>query len=290
MKLRSLTAAGLAAALMAGASLFTGAPAGAAPLTGVNDYGCRSTLHPTPVVVLHGLTANEDLDLNFLRDDLARKGYCTFSLTYGEDAMVPYVGGRAPIAESNLEISAFVKQVLARTGAAKVDIVGHSEGAFMSLYVTKFGDLAGRVGKVVAIAPPTHGTDFLLNIVRLGDATIGRPFIDAMARGLTFEAVPDLLPGGGAVTRLNTGPIAQPGVTYTVIQSRFDELVTPVQTAFVREPGVSNLFVQDFCPLDPVGHLNEAYDLNVWTLVHNALDPAHARKLGGLTCSFGLPG
>ena len=39
-----------------------------------------------------------------------------------------------------------------------------------------------------------------------------------------------------------------------MITSRADELVTPTGTSFVREPGVVNQYVQDFCPLDPVGH------------------------------------
>jgi hypothetical protein len=63
--------------------------------------------------------------------------------------------------------------------------------------------------------------------------------------------------------------------------------VTRTATAFVREPGVVNQYVQDVCPFDPVGHLNEAYDLNVWKLVENALDPAHAKSF---FCTAGLPG
>jgi hypothetical protein len=50
---------------------------------------------------------------------------------------------------------------------------------------------------------------------------------------------------------------------------------------------VVNQYVQDVCPFDPVGHLNEAYDLNVWKLVENALDPAHAKSF---FCTAGLPG
>jgi triacylglycerol esterase/lipase EstA (alpha/beta hydrolase family) len=265
------------------------APANATA-TGVNDYACRSTSQPTPVVVLHGLTANKDEDLNVLQANLAKKGYCTFSLTYGEDAMNPFVGGRAPIEASNTEISAFIADVLGRTHAAQVDIVGHSEGGFMSLYVTKFGNLQGRVRKVVAIAPPTHGTQFVANVAQLRDAvSFGRVFFERMATATTFPAVPELLPGGTAVAALESGPIAQPDVQYTIIQSRQDEMVTPVETAFVREPGVRNVFVQDFCPIDPVGHIWEAYDRSVWMLVYNALDPAANKVPAGLTCSIGLP-
>ncbi len=87
---------------------------------------------------------------------------------------------------------------------------------------------------------------------------------------------------------VDAGPIAQPGVRYTVITSKYDELVTPSATAFVTEPGVTDEYVQDACPLDPVGHIGEAYDLNVWHLVENALDPAHATPIH--LCAFGSPG
>jgi hypothetical protein len=90
------------------------------------------------------------------------------------------------------------------------------------------------------------------------------------------------------VATLNNGPVAQPGVTYTIITSRYDELVTPTDTAFVHEAGVSNEYVQDSCPFDPVGHIGEAYDLNVWHLVENALDPLHATPIG--ICAVGSPG
>lgn len=88
------------------------------------------------------------------------------------------------------------------------------------------------------------------------------------------------------MTRLTAGPIAQAGVKYTVIASRFDALVTPHETSFIREPGVRNQFVQDTCPLDPVGHVGLAFDPTVAQLVANALDPVHARPV---SCAFGPP-
>ena len=89
------------------------------------------------------------------------------------------------------------------------------------------------------------------------------------------------------MTTLTTGAVARPGVHYTIITSRADELVTPTATAFVPEPGVVNEYVQDFCPFDPVGHIGEAYDANVWHLVLNALDPAGAAPF---PCVVGSPG
>ena len=266
-------------------TLLAAAPAQAAG--GVNDAACRpSAEHPNPVVFLHGLGANKDEDLNLLQDDVARQGYCTYSLTYGAGAYGPFVGGVGDIARSAAQIKAFVGDVLAQTGAAKVDLVGHSEGGFQTLYVTKTEGISDRIDKVVAIAPPTHGTTFA-GLYQLG-MTLGA---DELAGQVltTFGCIActQLVTDGSAVRTLTSGPIAQPGMTYTIIQSRYDELVTPTETAFVREPGVTNTYVQDVCPQDPVGHIGEAYDTNVWNLVKNALDPAHAADFA---CSVGSPG
>ncbi|WP_051790972.1 esterase/lipase family protein [Amycolatopsis jejuensis] len=276
---------------LAAAALLTAAfatPAQAAS-GGVNDPSCRpSAAHPRPVVFLHGLGATSDEDLNFLQEHVAAQGYCTFSRTYGAYPQFPVVGGLRPIADSAREIKQFTSEVLAQTGARQVDLVGHSEGGFQSLYVTKTQGIADRIGSVVAIAPPTHGTTFA-GLTKLA-YLLGQAERDAVGQALRTLGCPacdDLITGGSAVQTLTNGPIAQPGVRYTVITSRFDELVTPTETSFVREPGVTNEYVQDTCPFDPVGHVGEAYDLNVWHLVTNALDPAHATKF---FCTAGSPG
>ena len=148
-------------AVLVGLSVVALPNANAATQAAVNDPSCRpSAAHPSPVVVLHGLGANADEDLNVLQGQLAQRGYCTFALTYGADPRFPYAGGVRPIAESAPQIAAFINQVLTETGAPTADIVGHSEGAFQSLYATKTQGIAAHISRVVAIAPPTHGTTF----------------------------------------------------------------------------------------------------------------------------------
>ena len=58
------------------------------------------------------------------------------------------------------------------------------------------------------------------------------------------------------------------------------------ETSFIREPGVHDVFVQDTCPADPVGHVGLAFDNGVARMVANALDPAHAAPVA---CVVGLP-
>ena len=258
--------------------------AATAPSSGFNDWSCRpSAAHPQPVVLLHGLGGNGPGNFSALGPYLASQGFCAYAQTYGEALPGVPVGGITPIPKSAKEISAFIGQVRAAAGAAKVDLVGHSEGGFQVLYGPKFvpGEAAG-VARVVALAPPTHGTTFD-SLVTIGDELGVSPLTGAIiAAGC--PACSELTTGSSLVTSLNTGPIAQAGIAYTIIASTRDELVTPYGTEFVNEPGVVNQTVQDFCPLDPVGHIGLAYDTDVAQLVRNALDPADPVPV---TCSAG---
>ncbi|KAK5122772.1 hypothetical protein LTR85_003687 [Meristemomyces frigidus] len=262
----------------------------AAKRTTHNDFSCRSTTHPNPVVLMHGLGATYYEDINELDVYLQAQDYCTFSITYGEFVEeFPYVGGLEHIAVSAPTLASFIQQVQTETGASKVDLVGHSEGAFMALYVPKFEEgVASIIDHSFAIAPPTHGTTFakLWSIaILLGNIT--ETVVTNILDTFGCPACADLVTNGTAVERLNEGQITQPGITYTILISKDDELVTPPTTAFVDEPGVRNLYVQDFCPLDTVGHIGEAYDANVWAIVDNTLSGSDA---GPEECSFGAPG
>jgi triacylglycerol esterase/lipase EstA (alpha/beta hydrolase family) len=276
-----------AATLLAAALLTaTATAAAAAPSSGFDDWSCKpSAAHPRPIVLLHGLGGNGPGNYSYLGPYLKARGYCAFTLTYGLATPSIPVGGTVSIAQSSAEIEAFVQRVRQTTGAAKVDIVGHSEGAFQSIYGPKVRGYADQVGKVVALAPPTHGTTFG-GLVSVGDYLGLRPLVDQVLREYGCPACDELIVGGSAVDKLTAGPIAQPGVSYTVIASRFDALVTPHETSFIREPGVTDKFVQDVCPLDPVGHVGLAFDPTVAQLVANALDPVHPAPV---VCAFGPP-
>ena len=281
------TAGALAAAVLLTAGL-TALPAAAATTvsSGFDNWSCKpSAAHPRPLILLHGLGGNGPGNYSYLGPYLARRGYCAFTLTYGQATPAIPVGGTVSITKSSAEIEAFIGRVLAATGADKVDLVGHSEGGLQSLYGPKVRGYHAKVGSVVALAPPTHGTTFA-GLVSVGDYLGLRPLVDKVLREYGCPACDELIVGGAAVKKLTTGPIAQPGVSYTVIATRLDALVTPHETSFVREPGVRNQFVQDTCPADPVGHVGLAFDPTVAQLVANALDPSTARRV---ICAFGPP-
>lgn len=292
MKLTARLVASTLLAVTAGVVIDTSAASAAS--SGVNDFACTpSAAHPRPVVLLHGLGGTGDGDLGPMAESLAGQGYCAFTLTYGKRTPDIYIGGTIDVDTSAREIAAFIDQVLAGTGAAKVDIVGHSEGGFQSLYVPKVLGYGPKVGAVVALAPPTHGTTFL-GLVTVADGVGLRTLIDVVLP-LGCAACDQIIVGGSAVRRLNDGtPIAQPGVSYTIISSRTDALVVPhessiagtEETGFVREQGVNNMYVQDVCPTDPVGHIGLAYDSGVEVMVTNALSPSTAIRV---PCSYGAP-
>ncbi|CEJ86944.1 hypothetical protein VHEMI04255 [[Torrubiella] hemipterigena] len=244
-----------------------------------NNYSCRSDKHPNPVVMLHGLMSSALVGLNKLEKWLQDQDFCTFSLTYGISSLDPTIGGITPVAESAVEIEDFIKDVKRRTGASKIDLIGHSEGGFQALYVAKFGKIAQDLDKIVAIAPPTHG----VHPVSISEYVDGLKALNELLAGLSYTAAGcgacfDLTEGGGGVTRLTDGKIVQPGNKVTIIASRTDEVLFPPETAFVHESGVTNIWVQDVCPKDTTQHVPEGYDMNIWNIALNALEGKPKRR------------
>ncbi len=106
------------------------------PPPGANDFNCKpSAAHPQPVVLAHGLMANKTVNWHTMSPLLANDGYCVFALTYGQRPEIDFgvykPGGLKKMEVSAGQLSEFVDEVLAATGASKVDIVGHSEGSLM---------------------------------------------------------------------------------------------------------------------------------------------------------------
>ena len=267
----------LLCALLAPSSAMAAEPP---PPPGANDWSCQPTAaHPRPVVLVHGTFANRWNSWQSLSPALAGRGYCVFALNYGANA---YSGdtsyGLAPVAESAQELSAFVDQVLTATGAAEVDVVGHSQGGMLPRYYTKFLGGADKIQTLVGLAPSNHGT------TGGGLVTLSERFgweSDPFTGG-RCDSCEDQFAGSEFLQQLNAGGDTQAGVTYTVIATRYDEVVTPYTSQFLAGPDVTNITVQDQCAADVAEHVGLIYDPVALKNVYNALDPANATPVGCL--------
>ncbi|MEW2415611.1 alpha/beta fold hydrolase [Streptomyces sp. NPDC046866] len=265
-----LTAAALAAPTGA-------AQAASAPSSGWNNWSCKpSAAHPRPVVLVHGTFGNSVDNWLGFAPYLVHRGYCVYSLDYGQLPGVPLFNGLGPIDKSAGQLDAFVDRVLASTGAPEVDIVGHSQGGMMPNYYIKFLGGAAKVNALVGLAPDNHGTT-------LSGLTQLLPYFPG-AEDLISSATPglaDQIAGSPFVTKLNAGGDTVPGVQYTVIATKYDEVVTPYRSAFLQGTGsnVRNVVLQDLCPLDLSEHVAIGLtDRIAWHEALNALDPAHAER------------
>lgn len=243
----------------------------AAQPPGTNVPGCTSVIDPFPVVLVNGTFSVAEDDFGGLAPSLANAGYCVYTFNYGGNSPNDPIQAIGPVVDSAQALATFVEQVKATTGAAKVDLVGHSQGGMLSEYYAKVLGGAPNIHSVVALAPTTHGTT-LDGIATLASAFPGAPeIVDEVC-----PACVDQVAGSAVITTLDTGPIAQPGIQYTIIETTNETTVTPVGSSFISEAGVVNEFVQQFCPADTVDHGKLPYDNVVIQLVKNALAPSTA--------------
>jgi pimeloyl-ACP methyl ester carboxylesterase len=256
---------------LAGALVTFNSPA--TPPPGANNFSCQpSAAHPYPVILVHGTLANMNDNWQAAAPILANHGYCVFAFNYGGSSATSDLQGTGDIAASAAQLATFVNTVLAATGAAKVDLVGHSQGGMMPRYYINFLGGAARVATFVALAPSNYGTT-LDGLTVLGtDIGLIEPINSALAT--TCAACVQQEAGSAFLARLNATPTVT-GVTYTVIESRDDEVVTPYTNAFLpAAPNVSNITLQNQCPLDASDHLEIASDPVAMADMLNALDPA----------------
>ncbi|HEX2265798.1 MAG TPA: alpha/beta fold hydrolase, partial [Solirubrobacterales bacterium] len=167
---------------------------------GANDWSCKPTAaHPQPVVLVHGTFADMSNSWQAISPLLKNKGYCVFALNYGDYNGSGAIGvyGVDDIPTSAKELDAFVDKVLAATGAAEVDIVGHSQGGMMPRYYIKFLGGAKVVDDLVGLAPSNHET-----VLSGGTALalLTNPVLDVLCYSCNQQAA-----GSPFLRRLNAG-------------------------------------------------------------------------------------
>ena len=245
------------------------------PPPGADDWSCKpSAAHPRPVVLVNGTFANEDDNWQALSPLLYDQGYCVYTFNYGGPALLGVLYGVGDIPTSATQLSAFVDQVLASTGASQVDLVGHSQGGMMPNWYLEFLGGAAKVHTFVALAPDNRGTtlDGLTNL-----ATYLPQVGAAVNQGLSSVCIAcvEQETGSSVITALDASGITVASVSYTVISTEEDEVVTPWQSQQLTGSNVTDVVLQDQCPADLDGHAGIVYDHVALRDVLNALDPAH---------------
>jgi triacylglycerol esterase/lipase EstA (alpha/beta hydrolase family) len=222
------------------AAVAPGAPAAIADLlpaaspAGANDFTCRpSAAHPAPVDFVHGTFESAADNWALVAPQIKAAGYCVFALDYGDR-------GTGDIPTSAGQLARFVDAVLAATGARRASLVGHSQGGMMPRWYLKFLGGAANVDDLVGLAPSNHGTT--------------NP--GAFVTGATFCPACDQQRAGSAfLQELNAGDETPGAVSYTSIETCYDEVVTPFTSAFFAPgPNTANVLLQDACPAEVVDH------------------------------------
>jgi triacylglycerol lipase len=240
---RRLRRAAVAALVACGAAASAPAAVQAADLAGLlpavsppgaNDLSCRPTAeHPAPVVLVHGTFEGAADNWPTVSPLLKAAGYCVFALDYGDR-------GTGDIAASAGELARFVDAVLDVTDARQVSIVGHSQGGMMPRYYIKFLDGQGKVDDLVGLAPSNHGT------TNPGAFVAGATVCPACAQQQA---------GSAFLQTLNAGDETPGRVSYTQVETRYDEVVTPYTSAFLAGgANTANILLQDACPAEVIDH------------------------------------
>jgi len=201
-------------------------------------------MHPYPVVLVHGTFGNMQVSWNAIVPPLKRLGYCVFALDYGNSPLQG-INGTGDIPTSAGQLKTFIGKVLRATGAAKVSIVGHSQGGMMPRYYMKFLGGVSKVDDLVGLSPSNHGT-----------TTPTAPLA-----GPSCPACTQQVAGSEFMTKLNAGDETPAPASYTVIETNLDEVVTPYQSEFLpKGDRVTNILLQDRCLTDSTEHVGIIQD------------------------------
>ncbi|MCJ7859111.1 esterase/lipase family protein [Corynebacterium kalidii] len=202
---------------------------------------------PYPVVLLHGTISSKNAWQNLVVS-LREKGWVVFAPDYG-------VHGTQDVVTSARDVAAYLDQVLAATGAEKLDIVGHSQGGLIARYWINEMDGADKVHHLVSLSSPHHGTTvrgLLASVITASETTVR--VAEAVVSRMMGPAGMQQVVGSPLIETMTSGRETRPGIRYSCLATRNDTTVVPFETAFLAPdsgdgPGgparVWNAFLQD---------------------------------------------
>jgi triacylglycerol esterase/lipase EstA (alpha/beta hydrolase family) len=204
-----------------------------------------------PVLVVAGLTETTQ-QLQTILGRLQNDGFTAFGMQLPSTNGQP---GCGDIAQSARAVASQAQQVLNQTGAAQLDVIGHSEGGLALRYYVKNLGGTSQVATYVSLGTPQHGTT---------QASGG--FFGAFC-----PAVGQMAPNSTFLQSLNSPTDVPAPVVYTALGTTADTLVTPAPQASFLQNGGTNAAVQQFCPNDSSSHVGLLSDAPTYLLARSAL-------------------
>jgi pimeloyl-ACP methyl ester carboxylesterase len=220
-----------------------------------------------PVLFIHATWVDPVINFswNYQRAfDAARRPYCLLTL--------PNRG------TSDIQVSAeyvvYAIRTMHQRSGHHVDIIGHSQGGMIGRWAIRiWPDTRPMIDDLVALAPTNHGTNPALCQLAC------QPSVWQQSIGSKFY------------TALNAGQETFAGISYTVVYTHLDELVTPnlddqgLSALHTGTGQISNVATQDICATNVAEHLlvgtsdPVAYALAIDAIDHpGPADPARIDK------------
>ncbi|MFI0481372.1 esterase/lipase family protein [Actinomadura sp. 9N215] len=223
-----------ATAAMAVAAVTALAPPAQAAQTGRT---ARTALAHDPVLFVHGINENSLLWLTMI-DRLKRDGWTdgelfNWDFNYFESSV-----------KTAGDIRAKVDDILAETGASKVDIVSHSLGGVNSRWYVKFLGGTSKVDDWFSIAGANHGSR---------TAAVCAPLVVSCR---------EILPGSELLTTLNAGDETPGGVRYGTLRSDGDLFISPIESTVLD--GAENYKAES-----PIGHIALTQSAEVYPIIRD---------------------
>jgi triacylglycerol lipase len=219
-----------------------------------------------PVIIVAGTFAGQTVSSVF---------YAPLAARLRAEGYQPYIfglqtSGTQDIALTAAALNTFADQVRAQTGAARVDLIGHSQGGLVARHYVKYLGGAGEVDSVISLGAPHYGTA-VANVAKLF----------GLGNCIGIVSCQQMSIGSSYLANLNAGDDTIGNVRYTNIASANDEVVIPYSTAWLANDGNNvNVRIQSPCFLRVVGHIGLATDGTVYSGISDAL----AGRSIGLNC------
>jgi hypothetical protein len=220
---------------------------------------------PILIVPGTGTIPSVDYGWNYERAFTAKRfAWCALTLPQSANGDIQKAG----------EYIVFAIRMMAAASGRKIDVFGWSQGGMVPRWALRFWpDTRALVADVVGLAPSNHGTVAVAGVCRIACL----PALRQQGRMSRF------------IFALNSYAETFPGIAYTNIYTRHDDIVRPnldtTGSSSLHTGGgvIANVAVQDVCPANTARHFAVgtydpvAYALVIDALSHNGRGAAAAR-------------